>query len=170
MYKQRILTGVTSLLVIGTLGLTGCSTGASTSNGASASSNSSSYTMQSNNQHRNEIRATVTLKSPSGDKSDGMASMTLNTKSHELTVVLEVSGLKPGGKYGVDIYNTVSHKTVYNLKPFTGDKQGDGLDTTVIKNVKEIPSTSTASQLGVYRAGSANTSPLVYGDIKQAGK
>jgi len=165
MYKQRILTGMTSLLFLGTLGLTGCSTGASTNNGASASSHSSANATHANDQHENEKSASVTLKSPSGATAGGMASMTLNTKFHELTVVAEVSGLKVGVKYVAKIENTVSHQTTYDLKTFTADKSGNGLLNMVIKNVKEIP--STGSRLGIYQASKMGTSPLLYGDIQK---
>jgi hypothetical protein len=167
MNTKRILTGVTSLLILGTLGLTGCSTNTSTSNAASGVSNSTSKS-HTTTQNKNLTSATAALKPQSGSKVEGMATMTLNTKSHELTVVAELSGLKAEEKYEAAIYNTTSGKPIYDLKSFTADKHGNGLLNTVIKNVKEIPSTD--SRLGIYRKGTTSASLLAYGDIKQARK
>jgi hypothetical protein len=167
MYKRRILTGMTSLLIAGTLGLAGCNTDTSAHNaGGNATSNSTqSHTAK---QNKNLTSATATLKPQNGSNVEGMATMTLNTKSHELTVVAELTGLKAGEKYEAAIYDNGSGKTIYNLKSIKADKHGDGVLTRVIKNVKKIPSTD--SRLGIYQGKTTSKSLLASGDIKPAGK
>jgi hypothetical protein len=169
MYKHRILTGMTSLLIAGTLGLAGCSTNTSGNNAASTG-NATSNTTQSHTakQNKNLTSATATLKPQNGSKVEGMATMTLNTKSHELTVVAELTGLKAGQKYEAVIYHKKSGKMTYNLNSIKADKHGDGVFTRVIKKVKKIPSTD--SRLGVYQGRTNSKSLLASGDIKPAGK
>ncbi|CAM3776356.1 hypothetical protein ALPO108162_05015 [Alicyclobacillus pomorum] len=61
MNTKRILTGVTSLLILGTLGLTGCSTNTSTNNEASGVSNSTSKS-HTTTHNKNLTSATAALK------------------------------------------------------------------------------------------------------------
>jgi hypothetical protein len=166
MYKRRILTGMTSLLVVGTLGLAGCSADTSTNNEASVVGNATSDSTQTHpaTQHKFLTSAAATLNPDNGSQVTGAATMTLNTKTHELTVVAECSGLRAGEKYKAAIYSKTSDKTIYNLRSFTADKHGEGVVTTVLKNVKELPGTDT--RIGIYRG----TALLASGDIKRAGQ
>jgi hypothetical protein len=166
-YKRRILTGMTSLLVVGTLGLAGCSTNSSTTNNeVSVVGNSTSNNTQSHPsaQHKYLTSAAATLNPENGTQVTGAATMTLNTNTHELTVVAECSGLRAGEKYKVAIVNKTSGKTLYNLKSFTADKHGEGVVSTVFKNVKELPATNT--RIGIYRG----TALVASGDIKRGGQ
>jgi hypothetical protein len=167
MYKRRILTGMTSLLVVGTLGLVGCSADRSTNNNeVSAVGNSTSNNTQNHSalQHKFLTSAAAMLNPENGSHVTGAATMTLNTKTHELTVVAECSGLKAWEKYKAAIFDKTSDKTIYNLRSFTADKHGEGVVTTVLKNVKELPATDT--RIGIYRG----TALLASGDIKRAGQ
>lgn len=67
MNTKRILTGVTSLLILGTLGLTGCSTNTSTNNEASGVSNSTSKS-HTTTHNKNLTSATAALMPQNGSK------------------------------------------------------------------------------------------------------
>jgi hypothetical protein len=167
MYKRHILTGMTSLLVVRTLGLAGCSTDTSTNNNeASVVGNSALNSMQiyPAARHKYFTSAAATLNPNNGNQVTGAATMTLNSKTHELTVVAECFGLRAGEKYKAAIIDKRSGKKIYNLKSFAADKHGVGIVTTILKNVKELPATDT--RIGIYRG----TALLASGDIKRAGQ
>jgi hypothetical protein len=163
MIRNRIMTTVTSVLLLGTLGITGCGRSSSTTNTTSGPSNH-----QSSAQAKYLTSATANLKSQSNPKTEGVATMTLDSRSHTLTIVAEVSGLEPGEKYKAAIENTKTSKTIYTLQTVKADKTGYVLFHSEEKDVKALP--PSGSEIVVARADTKTQEPVVSGVMVQGTK
>jgi hypothetical protein len=164
MIRNRIMTTVTSVLLLGTLGITGCGTSSSTTNTTSGPSNH-----QVSKEAKYLTSAKSNLKSQSNPKIEGVATMTLDSRSHTLTIVAEVSGLMPGAKYKATIENSKTNKTIYTLQTVKADKTGSALFHNDEKDVKALP--PSGSEIVVFaRADTKAQGPVVTGEIVQVKK
>ncbi|MCF8566850.1 CHRD domain-containing protein [Alicyclobacillus tolerans] len=156
---KRKLALATSLIMAGSLVLAGCGTASNTTNSSNtttsaASTNATNTTNSTNTTGTSSSKgqstastqtASVALK-PSAlvakNKASGTATLVLNTKTHQMTVTVKMTGLVANSIHPEHIHTgTVPHigAIVYPLKNLVANKSGVATATTVIKNVKKIP-------------------------------
>jgi hypothetical protein len=85
--------------------------------------------------------AIVTLNPTKGSKVKGTATLTLDSKTHQLTVVVKATGFTPNSVHPEQIHNAKTGVVIYCLDNLTANKSGDAIATTVIRGVKSIPAT-----------------------------
>ncbi|WAH39503.1 CHRD domain-containing protein [Alicyclobacillus dauci] len=154
---SKTLATVASVITVATFGLAGCGTSNSTSNTVgNITTNGSSVTQNSTSTSTSNAAKTgtksvaktaatsaiATLDSTKGNKVKGTATLSLNPKTHQLTVIVTASGLAPNSVHPEHIHSGTTTKTgpiVYALGDLTANKSGDATATTVIKGVKSIP-------------------------------
>lgn len=167
----KLLAKTAGALVLVSLAVTGCGTTSSsnqttsntattaTSNSTTANqtmtnstkanstmSNSTNSTMAGNGKTSaaTSDMAMATLSPTKGSTVKGTATLTLNPKTHVLTVLIKASGLAPNSVHAEHIHSGTVAKTgpiLYPLENLTANKSGDATSTTMIQNVKSIPTT-----------------------------
>lgn len=184
MIKSKLAAVTIPLVLVGSFALAGCGTtnNTSTTSSNSSSSNSTSSTNntttsstnttgtgQSSKSTATSQTASVKLAPVRSSKAMGSAKLTLNTKTHELTVIVKLTGLVPNSIHPEHIHSgVVPHvgKVIYPLHNLVANKAGDATATTVIKNVKKIPSTGWVIDVhqGPNLKG-ANAVPIANGNV-----
>ncbi|WP_157076400.1 CHRD domain-containing protein [Alicyclobacillus kakegawensis] len=143
--NRKSLAVVAPLMMIATLGIAGCGTNSSpTTNTTSHATKSTAKPVSKTKSRAKSVTtsAIATLNSTKGSKVKGTATLTLNAKTHQLTVTVKATGLAPGSVHPELIRSgttTKSGQVVYKLKNLTANKHGDADATTVVKSVKSIP-------------------------------
>ncbi len=172
--STRVLKTVAGVIVAASLGLAGCGTDNTANNTSSSSTNQTATTAANTTKTDKNISlktnvnssTTVTLSPSKDSKVNGTATLTLDPKTHELTVVVKASGLAPNSVHPVHIDSGTTAKPgaeVYALANLTADKNGDATSTTVIKGVKNIPATGWV--ILIYQ-GPKDLKVLASGDVK----
>lgn len=90
-------------------------------------------------------QAVAELSSTSNTHVNGSANLSLDLKTNEMTVTVQASGLQPNSSHPEHIHLGTCSKPgspVYPLQNLVTNKDGNGTSTTIIKNVKVIPSSS----------------------------
>lgn len=173
---SRALITAASVITIATLGLAGCGTSNSTNNTATSSSatqNTTSNTVSGDAKTVTKTTskspvasANATLISTKGSKVKGTASLTLDSKTHQLTVVVKATGFVPNSVHPEHIHSGTTAKTgpvVYALGNLTANKSGDATATTVIKGVKSIPTSGWVINI---HQSTKDLTVLSSGDVK----
>lgn len=97
----------------------------------------------------------------------GSAKMTWNSRSQELTVALQLSGLQPGSSHAAHIHAGACSAVGKILHPFqdiVADKAGNATLTTTIYNLAGgIP--PTGWNITVHQGATAETGTLLCGDV-----
>lgn len=147
--------------------LVGCGQPAATGNAvgnnvATNAVNATNTTSPTNKTSADAVSARAYLKGTTQHpKVAGAASLTIDHKTKQMTVALELSGLKPGAKYSATVVDSSGTK-VYALKPVTADKTGSAVSVTKLTKVAAF---GTKWSVNVAQAGTV----VATGHIKTTG-
>lgn len=98
----------------------------------------SAHQPTSTNTTANLKNAAVSLKGTAAHpKLSGAASLTLNDKTHQLTIALELNGMQPKGTY-TEAIATAGGQVLHDLKPIQPDKTGSGASLTTVSPVEAL--------------------------------
>lgn len=175
---SKVLATAAGVIVAASLGLAGCGTDNTANNTSSASTNQTATTAaKATKTDKNtdlktsaNASATVTLSPSKDSKVKGTATLTLDPKTHELTVVVKASGFAPNSVHPEHIHTGTTAKPgaeVYALANLTADKNGDATSTTIIKGVKNIPATGWVILI---HQGPKDVKVVASGDVKTTTK
>ena len=177
---SKVLATAAGVIVAASLGLAGCGTDNTANNTSSASTNQTKTTAaKTTKADKNtavkssanpSATVSVTLNPSKDSKVKGTATLTLDQKTHELTVVVKASGFAPNSVHPEHISTGTTAKPgaeVYALANLTADKKGDATSTTVIKGVKNIPASDWVI---LVQEGSKDVAVVASGDVKTTTK
>jgi hypothetical protein len=146
---SKALVTAASVIAVATLGLAGCGTSNSTNNTTTSSSATQNTTSNTTSSAATKTitksaatSATAILSSTKGAKVKGTATLTIDSKTQQLTVVVKATGFVPNSVHPEHVHSGTTAKTgavVYPLGNLTANKNGDATATTVIKGVNSIP-------------------------------
>jgi len=142
--KGKLVSLVAVMAIVGSA-LSGCGTTTTTpsdTNTPVAKAPAKTTTTTTTTTAASTKQAVADITSKSDKNINGTATLTLDTKTSNMTVTVKLAGLKPNSTHPNHIHSGTVEKpgsVVYVLNNLVADGQGSATQTTVVKNVKDIP-------------------------------